>query len=117
MPKAEGQRVILTYVVAYPEVGRVKIGQARFYGDRMMQLRNGSPVKPVPFCAFVGAHHEKELHERFKHLRIRLEYFWDTPELRQYLESRKDILTHEQALELSPLLPRGKKPPQNLQEE
>lgn len=102
-------RPILTYVVTYPEVGRVKIGQAKYYGDRMMHLRNGSPVKPVPLCAFVGAHHEKELHLLFKHLRLHHEYFQDTPELREHLEHRPGRLTHEEAMSLSPLLPRTKK--------
>lgn len=102
-------RQILTYVVAYPEVGRVKIGQANYYCDRMMHLRNGSPVQPVPLCAFVGAHHEKELHALFKHLRLHHEYFQDVPELRAHLEQRPGRLTHEEAMLLSPLMQRSKK--------
>lgn len=43
-------------------------------------------------------------------------YFADTPELRDYLESRTDKLTHERALELSPLLSRGKKLPRTFKE-
>ena len=101
-------RPVLTYVVAYPEVGRVKIGQAKYYCDRMMHLRNGSPVQPVPVCAFVGAHHEKELHTLFKHLRLHHEYFEDTAELRAHLEQRPGRLTHDEAMSLSPLLARNK---------
>lgn len=100
--------LILTYVVAYPDVGKVKIGRARYYGDRMMQLRNGSPVEPQPLCAFIGAHHEKELHALFAHLRARLEYFHDTPELREHLERREGRISHEEALAMSPMLPRKK---------
>lgn len=108
MDTVMAERPILTYVVAYPEVGRVKIGQAQYYGDGMMQLRNGSPIEPVPVCAFVGAHHEKELHDLFKHLRVRLEYFEDTPELRAHLEQRAGRITHAEALAMSPLLSRNK---------
>ena len=102
-------RPIITYVVAYEGTGLVKIGQARYYGDRMMQLRNGSPIHPTPVCAFIGAHHEKELHALFAHLRKRLEYFEDSAEFRAHLANREGRITHQEALTLSPLLSKLRK--------
>ena len=102
-------RPIITYVVAYEGTGLVKIGQARYYGDRMMQLRNGSPIHPTPVCAFLGAHHERELHTLFAHLRKRLEYSEDSAELRAHLAIREGRITHEEALAVSPLISRIRK--------
>jgi hypothetical protein len=87
-----------TYVIAYPSVGVVKIGQAVYYAERIEQIRNMSPVETEVVCAFVGLRHERELHKRFSHLRKRGEFFEDTGELREYLSSRPDVLTHEQAV-------------------
>lgn len=103
---------ILTYVVSYPGLGLVEIGQAQYYANRLGNLRTGSPVEPVPVCAFVGAHHERELHQLCAHLRHRLEYFKDAPELREHLERRPGRITHEEAMRLSPPLARSSKRPQ-----
>ena len=86
-----------TYVIAYPSVGVVKIGQAVYYAERVEQVRNMSQVETEVVCAFVGLHHERELHKLFAHLRKRGEFFEDTAELRDYLASRVDSITHEQA--------------------
>jgi hypothetical protein len=96
----------ITYVVAYPGTGLVKIGQAKYYADRFEQLKNGSPIEPEPIYAFLGAHYEGELHRRFSHLRTRGEFFQDAAELRGYLDRSVGRLTHEEALALSPRLPR-----------
>jgi hypothetical protein len=96
----------ITYVVGYPGTGLVKIGQAKYYADRFEQLRNSSPIEPVPICAFVGGHVERELHDRFSDLRMRREFFQDVPELRLHLSAIAGRLSHEEALALSPLLPR-----------
>ena len=86
-----------TYVIAYPSLGSVKIGQAVYYVERVEQVRNHSPVETEVVCAFEGLHHERELHKRFAHLRTRREFFTFAPELREYLMTRADALTHEQA--------------------
>ena len=87
-----------TYVIAYPSVGVVKIGQAVDYAERVAQVRNMSPVETEIVCAFVGLHHELDLHKRFARFRKRGEFFEDNPELREYLRSRADAITHEEAV-------------------
>jgi hypothetical protein len=90
-----------TYVIAYPSLGLVKIGRAVYYAERVEQVRSMSPVDTQVVCAFVGLHHEMDLHRRFAHLRTKGEFFSYTPELREYLRSRPDAVTHEQALAAS----------------
>jgi hypothetical protein len=87
-----------TYVIAYPSVGVVKIGQSVYYAERVEQVIGHSPVPAEVVCAFVGLHHERELHKRFAHIRKHGEFFEDCRELREYLSSREDTLTHEEAL-------------------
>lgn len=87
-----------TYIIAYPEAGVVKIGQAVYYAERVEQVRNMSPVETEVVCAFVGLHHERDLHKRFAHLRRRGEFFEYTDELRDYLASRLDAMAHEEAI-------------------
>jgi hypothetical protein len=81
-----------TYVIAYPSAGVVKIGQAVYYAERVEQVRNMSPVTTETLFVFVGLQHERELHNRFAHLRTRGEFFQDTDELRSYLLSRNDAI-------------------------
>ena len=90
-----------TYVIAYPSVGVVKIGQSVYYVERVEQVIQHSPVEAEVVCAFLGLHVEGDLHKRFAHLRKHREFFEDTPELRTYLASREDALTHEQAIATS----------------
>jgi hypothetical protein len=99
-----------TYVIAYPSVGVVKIGQSVYYAERVEQVIAHSPVPAEVVCAFVGLHHERELHERFAHIRKHREFFEDTRELREYLSSRKDALTHEEALKTSRFTRNRRKP-------
>ena len=87
-----------TYILAYPSVGVIKIGQAVYYAERLEQVRNMSPVETEVVCALVGLHHERELHRRFAPLRQRGEFFTDTPELREYVLSHPDKLSHEEAV-------------------
>lgn len=109
MAQLQKKPPIITYVLSYPGLGLLKIGQAQYYADRLTHLRTGSPVEPVPVCAFVGAHHERELHERFGHLRDRREYFRDCDEIRKHLNEHRDRITHEEALRISSFLARKKK--------
>lgn len=90
-----------TYVIAYPSVGVVKIGQSVYYAERVEQVIRHSPVPAAVVCAFVGLHHERELHKRFAHIRKHGEFFEDCRELREYLSSREDALSHEEALKTS----------------
>lgn len=87
-----------TYIVSYPAAGVVKIGQAVYYAERVEQVRNMSPVETEVVCAFVGLHHERELHKMFAHLRKRGEFFEYADELRDYLASRSDKITHSEAV-------------------
>jgi hypothetical protein len=96
---SEEQKPGYAYVVAYPSLGLVKIGRAVYYAERLQQVRNLSPVDTEIVCAFVGLHHKQDLHKRFAHLRTKDEFFTYTHELQEYLRSRRDAVTHEQALE------------------
>jgi hypothetical protein len=101
---------IITYVVEYPGTNLVKIGQTKYYADRFAQLANGSPIYPVPVCAFRGPEHEHELHTRFAHLEHHNEFFYYTNELRDYLASdacAEHRMTHDEAWLFSPRVPRG----------
>lgn len=49
---------VITYVLEYPGIHLIKIGQAKYYQDRISQLRNGVPIEPKPVCAFLGANNE-----------------------------------------------------------
>lgn len=99
-----------TYVIAYPSVGVVKIGQSVYYAERVEQVVRHSPVPTEVICAFIGLHHERELHKRFSHIRKHGEFFEDCPELREYFSSREDALTHEEAIKTSRFT-RNRKPP------
>ena len=90
-----------TYIIGYPSVSVVKIGQSVYYAERVEQVIRHSPVPTEVVCAFIGLHHEAELHKRFAHIRKHGEFFEDTPEFREYLASRDDSLTHEQAIATS----------------
>lgn len=98
MKSTPGNPIGHTYVIAYPSVGIVKIGQSVYYAERVEQVVRHSPVPTEVVCAFVGLHHERELHKRFRHIRKHGEFFEDCAELRKYLSAREDALTHEEAL-------------------
>jgi hypothetical protein len=49
-----------TYVIAYPSVGVVKIGQSVYYAERVEQVVRHSPVPTEVVCAFIGLHHERD---------------------------------------------------------
>lgn len=99
-----------TYVIAYPSVGVVKIGQSVYYAERVEQVVRHSPVPAGVVCAFVGLHHERELHKKFAHIRKHGELFEDCPELREHLSSRVDALTHEEAPKTSRFTRNRRKP-------
>lgn len=99
-----------TYVIAYPSVGVVKIGQSVYYAERVEQVIRHSPVPAEVLCAFIGLHHERDLHKRFAHIRKHGEFFEDCSELREYLLAREDALTHENALRTSRFTRNRRKP-------
>jgi T5orf172 domain-containing protein len=105
---------VITYVLEYPGTHLIKIGQAKYYQDRIAQLRNGSPIVPKPLCAFMGAEMEHELHERFKHLWAHGEFFHYTKEIKDYLESASGRMTHEEAIKISPRVIRKRERKDNL---
>jgi hypothetical protein len=114
-PADQAASTVITYVVEYPGTNLVKIGQTKYYADRFSQLANGSPIYPVPVCAFRGAEHEHRLHQRFAHLEHHNEFFYYTSELRTYLASDEAAqhhrMTHEEARAFSPRVPRRAKGP------
>jgi hypothetical protein len=54
--KAPDMPIGHTYVIAYPSVGVVKIGQSVYYAERVEQVIGHSPVPAEVVCAFVGLH-------------------------------------------------------------
>lgn len=98
----------ITYVLEYPGTHLIKIGQAKYYQDRISQLRNGSPIEPKPICAFLGAKHEHDMHKRFAHLRVRGEFFHYTQEVRDFLQAAPGKLSHEEAIKISPRVVRNR---------
>ena len=98
---------VITYVLEYPGTHLIKIGQAKYYQDRISQLRNGSPIESRPVCAFMGATTEHELHELSEHLWVRGEFFHFTREVREYLATAPGKMTHAEAIKVSPRVARA----------
>lgn len=80
--------------------GLIKIGVTADVDVRWRSLNNSSPV-PIDLLGFYPGTQsdERELHARFKHLRVRGEWFSDTPELRELiLEKCGEIWTPQSTL-------------------
>jgi hypothetical protein len=68
-------------------IGPIKIGHSRGIEYRFSQLQTSSPF-PLAIIATIagGVEVEKELHGRFKHLRLQGEWFQATKELTRFIE-------------------------------
>ena len=103
------QRTVLTYVLEYPGTNLIKIGQAKYFVDRLAQLKTGSPVDPNVLCIFRGPQHEREFHKRFAHLRHHGEFYHFTKEVRDHLFSEQlatDRISRDVAESVSPRIER-----------
>ena len=96
-------------MIEYPGTNLIKVGQAKYFVDRFAQLKTGSPVEPFVVCVFRGAKHERDFHTKFAHLRHHGEFYYFTPELRDYIHSPsldEFRMTREEAMALSPRVER-----------
>lgn len=106
---ADPTDTLVTYIIEYPGTNLVKIGQAKYFVDRFAQLKTGSPVDPKVLCVFRGSKHERDFHKRFAHLRHHGEFYFYTPEVREYIFSeqlREYRMTHIEAVAMSPRVER-----------
>ena len=87
-----------TYVLEYGAAKVLKIGKAVYYAERLAQLRNMSPIEPNVVCVLEGLAHERIMHKRFAHLRVRGEFFQDVAEIREYVASHPRAVSHEHAV-------------------
>jgi hypothetical protein len=79
------------------EDGDVKIGKTTWpIQIRLRQLQTGSSQKLTLLFVAEGVDREKEWHERFKHLKIKGEWYRGTPALLGFIERLKN-----------PMLPKG----------
>ena len=69
--------------------GEIKIGQSTFPQDRVRNLQTAHPflLEIVGLVPEGGEELERELHERFDHLRLRGEWFRPGADLWAYIES------------------------------
>lgn len=69
--------------------GLIKIGVTTDVDARLRSLSNSSPVPIRYLGSYLGTREaEREMHDKFKHLRRHGEWFDDTPELRAEIEDR-----------------------------
>jgi len=75
--------------------GLIKIGVTADVDKRVCSLRNSCPVELEFLGAYPGTRtDERELHERFRHLRRHGEWFAEAPELIAFIESAVSPIWH-----------------------
>lgn len=76
--------VVYVYLIGSKELPtRVKIGKSVNPWTRLKALQTGFPLKlELYFCSI--SHDEREVHEKFKHLRVSGEWFEYTDEIKKY---------------------------------
>ena len=65
---------------------RVKIGYTTDFEKRRKALQTSEPLRLVGFISNASPEREKEIHDRFSHLRAIGEWFEGSPEIANYLE-------------------------------
>lgn len=74
------------YFIEAPSVGVVKIGYSSNAGSRFNAICGMSPVPLRLVAAFPGgAQYERDLHEKFSHLRSHGEWFFFTDEIKRFI--------------------------------
>jgi len=72
------------YFMEAPDIQRIKIGTNHHIKRRIISIKASSPVPVTLIKAIEGGRtKEKDIHQRFKHLRQHGEWFIRTPELMQ----------------------------------
>lgn len=69
-----------TYIIRAGESGPVKIGRAMFPAERLAGLQTGH-YEELRIIREIAGDAERELHERFRALRIRREWFKFDPDM------------------------------------
>jgi hypothetical protein len=78
---------ILVYFIQ-AENGLIKIGRTTDLPARLATMRTDSPIDIRLLASFIGSiGAEKELHQRFSHLRVRGEWFKAEADLLEYIKS------------------------------
>ncbi len=76
------------YFIEAVGLSRVKIGYSDDPEKRIKQLSTGSPVSLKIYAKVPGNQAmEKEIHQRFSHLRVENEWFHFTNEIKEYIEA------------------------------
>ena len=82
------KKIGLVYFIEAIGVDRIKIGYSDNPDKRLKQLLTGSPLTLELRATMPGSlTTERELHQRFAHLRIENEWFQYTDEIRQYISA------------------------------
>jgi hypothetical protein len=73
----------------------VKIGWSRRIGERLRELEYGLPEPLIIHTISIGGtvRDERDLHQRFRRLRIKNEWFRSASPLSEFIEARKRWLT------------------------
>lgn len=80
----------VVYFILAEGGNRIKIGWTSDLNSRLKQLQTSCPYPPVVLHKISGDEKkERDLHEKFAHLRRHMEWFEDAPELRDYIDSLK----------------------------
>jgi hypothetical protein len=83
------------YFVGAP--GMVKIGRSRNPHDRLVGLRSGIPLPLELLAVLPDGSQERELHERFAHLRLKGEWFRREAELEEFIADLRRQTAEAQA--------------------
>jgi hypothetical protein len=79
------------YFIRVGEDGPIKIGIASDPRQRRSSMQSGNPEPLIILKTVRGnGHHEKQLHAKFAHLKIRGEWFSPAPELLNYIAGLKE---------------------------
>lgn len=84
--KSKDNANVKTYVIHNQELNLVKIGRSNRVKSRIRDIENMAGV-PLPILKVFDEDIERELHQKFKHLRAKGEWFSYNDEIRNYLAS------------------------------
>jgi len=76
-----------TYFILDQQSNRIKIGRSSHPNRRLQQLKTGSANDLEIVATLPGGENESVLHDRFRHLRIKGEWFSYSSELKNYIQS------------------------------
>lgn len=79
-----------SHVYFFQQSDFIKIGWSKGWRTRLATLQRSTPHDIIPLAIFRGGMKmERDLHARFSQHRVRLEWFRDCPEIRDYISFNK----------------------------